>query len=85
MGDRDAAVPIPVVALTPPTSRPIAPGEDPGYRSSVRFGTTILQARKTAMGFVVPGDVVVTGTSNPDTRARRIEKSIAALRAGRIR
>ena len=27
----------------------------------------------------------VTGTNNPDTRARRIEKSIAALREGRIR
>jgi hypothetical protein len=27
----------------------------------------------------------VTGTNNPETRARRIEKSIAALRAGRIR
>ena len=27
----------------------------------------------------------VTGTSNPETRARRIEKSIAALREGRIR
>lgn len=27
----------------------------------------------------------VTGTSNPDTRARRIEKSVAALREGRIR
>ena len=27
----------------------------------------------------------VTGTKNPDTRARRIEKSIAALREGRIR
>lgn len=27
----------------------------------------------------------VTGTSNPETRARRIEKSIAALRDGRIR
>jgi hypothetical protein len=27
----------------------------------------------------------VTGTNNPETRARRIEKSIAALRDGRIR
>jgi hypothetical protein len=27
----------------------------------------------------------VTGTRNPETRARRIEKSIAALREGRIR
>ncbi len=27
----------------------------------------------------------VTGTSNPETRARRIQKSIAALREGRIR
>ena len=27
----------------------------------------------------------VTGTNNPETRARRIEKSIAALREGRIR
>ena len=27
----------------------------------------------------------VTGTNNPETRARRIEKSIAALAAGRIR
>ena len=27
----------------------------------------------------------VTGTNNPDTRARRIEKSIAALREGRVR
>jgi uncharacterized protein YdeI (YjbR/CyaY-like superfamily) len=27
----------------------------------------------------------VTGTNNPETRARRIEKSIAALRGGRIR
>ena len=27
----------------------------------------------------------VTGTNNPDIRARRIEKSIAALREGRIR
>jgi len=27
----------------------------------------------------------VTGTKNPETRARRIEKSIAALREGRIR
>ncbi len=27
----------------------------------------------------------VTGTKNPDTRARRVEKSIAALREGRIR
>ena len=27
----------------------------------------------------------VTGTKNPETRARRIEKSIAALAAGRIR
>lgn len=27
----------------------------------------------------------VTGTSNPETRARRIEKSVAALREGRIR
>jgi hypothetical protein len=27
----------------------------------------------------------VTGTKNPDTRARRIEKSITALREGRIR
>jgi hypothetical protein len=27
----------------------------------------------------------VTGTSNPETRARRIEKSIAALREGRVR
>lgn len=27
----------------------------------------------------------VTGTKNPDTRARRIEKSVAALREGRIR
>jgi Bacteriocin-protection, YdeI or OmpD-Associated/Domain of unknown function (DUF1905) len=27
----------------------------------------------------------VTGTNNPDTRARRVEKSIAALREGRIR
>jgi hypothetical protein len=27
----------------------------------------------------------VTGTSNPETRARRIEKSIAALRDGRVR
>ena len=27
----------------------------------------------------------VTGTNNPDTRARRIEKSVAALREGRIR
>lgn len=26
-----------------------------------------------------------TGTKNPDTRARRIEKSVAALREGRIR
>ena len=26
-----------------------------------------------------------TGTNNPDTRARRIEKSVAALREGRIR
>jgi bacteriocin resistance YdeI/OmpD-like protein/uncharacterized protein DUF1905 len=27
----------------------------------------------------------VTGTNNPETRARRVEKSIAALRDGRIR
>ena len=27
----------------------------------------------------------VTGTNNPETRARRIEKSIAALREGRVR
>jgi hypothetical protein len=27
----------------------------------------------------------VTGTNNPETRARRIEKSVAALRDGRIR
>lgn len=27
----------------------------------------------------------VTGTNNPETRARRIEKSIAALRAGKVR
>lgn len=27
----------------------------------------------------------VTGTKNPETRARRVEKSIAALREGRIR
>ncbi len=27
----------------------------------------------------------VTGTNNPETRARRIEKSIAALRDGRVR
>ena len=27
----------------------------------------------------------VTGTNNPETRARRVEKSIAALREGRIR
>jgi uncharacterized protein YdeI (YjbR/CyaY-like superfamily) len=27
----------------------------------------------------------VTGTTNPETRARRLEKSIAALREGRIR
>jgi len=27
----------------------------------------------------------VTGTNNPDTRARRIEKSIAALREGKVR
>jgi hypothetical protein len=27
----------------------------------------------------------VTGTKNPDTRARRVEKSVAALREGRIR
>lgn len=27
----------------------------------------------------------VTGTKNPETRARRIEKSVAALREGRIR
>lgn len=27
----------------------------------------------------------ITGTNNPETRARRIEKSIAALREGRIR
>lgn len=27
----------------------------------------------------------VTGTKNPDTRARRIEKSVAALREGRVR
>ena len=27
----------------------------------------------------------VTGTNNPDTRARRIEKSIAALHEGRVR
>jgi hypothetical protein len=27
----------------------------------------------------------VTGTNNPDTRARRLEKSIAALRAGKVR
>jgi hypothetical protein len=27
----------------------------------------------------------VTGTNNPETRARRIEKSVAALREGRIR
>ena len=27
----------------------------------------------------------VTGTNNPATRARRIEKSVAALAAGRIR
>lgn len=27
----------------------------------------------------------VTGTKNPDTRARRVEKSIAALREGRVR
>lgn len=27
----------------------------------------------------------VTGTNNPDTRARRVEKSLAALREGRIR
>ena len=27
----------------------------------------------------------ITGTNNPETRARRVEKSIAALREGRIR
>jgi hypothetical protein len=27
----------------------------------------------------------VTGTNNPDTRARRVEKSIAALREGKVR
>lgn len=27
----------------------------------------------------------VTGTRNPDTRARRVDRSVAALRAGRIR
>lgn len=27
----------------------------------------------------------VTGTSNPDTRARRVERSIAALREGKVR
>jgi hypothetical protein len=27
----------------------------------------------------------VTGTSNPETRARRIEKNVAALREGRVR
>lgn len=27
----------------------------------------------------------VTGTNNPETRARRVEKSIAALREGRVR
>jgi uncharacterized protein YdeI (YjbR/CyaY-like superfamily) len=27
----------------------------------------------------------VTGTKNPDTRARRVVKSVAALREGRIR
>jgi hypothetical protein len=27
----------------------------------------------------------VTGTNNPETRARRIEKSVAALREGRVR
>jgi hypothetical protein len=31
---------------------------DPGYRSRVRFRTTILQSGKTAMGFEVPPDVV---------------------------
>jgi hypothetical protein len=164
-------------------SKPSTPETGAGYRSAVRFRTTILQTGRTAMGFVVPDEVVealgagkrppvtvtingytyrntvavmggrymigvsaehrgpakvsggeevdidleldtaprtievppelataldadpaakatwdklsysnkswhtlqVTGTNNPDTRARRIDKSIAALREGRIR
>lgn len=46
------------------------------YRVGMRFRTTILQTGPAAMGLVVPEE--------PETRARRIERSIASLREGRI-
>lgn len=58
----------------------------------MRFSTTIELSGRTATGFEVPANLTtalavlnVEGAKTPETRARRIDKSVTMLREGRAR
>jgi hypothetical protein len=57
------------------------------HHQPVRFTTALLVAGKTATGFRVPPDVLVSvaGARTDETRRRRIERAIAKPHEGRPR